>query len=654
MTMAARPVRPQEARVALSPRDVGTYPAGTFMPAFSPADQVAALVGGTTPLDLALAHAAQGREVFPFRLRRVEGKYTKTPLVKWSTVATSDEDQIRKWAQTWPRAAWGWRLPVGTVVADVDDAQAFAATGLDLAPTAGQTTVSGGSHWLYSGLDARQTVKVIDGLDTRVGGKGWVGLYSIDAFSGEVAPAPDWLLDLGTKTDQESDGSPITTRHGICEVMGAWRRVGLGEKQILAELRERFEDGRIASSDSARPWLDADFITLAAEAAKWTPAEELPPVLPVFIRQRVAPAPGPEDQIDAADLMKKIIPPKRWVVPGFLPQGFGVLASAPKVGKTRLCLQIVVAARLPEEEVLDKKVETRDVLFYCLENDEESVQGAIEELLHGREMPRGLTLLWTAPRLQGGLEEEINDWLVRHPVGLVVIDMLAKVRPARSGKSSRTSYDEDYDALSPLHDIARAHPGCTILILTHDRKAGSDDWMSKITGSRGVTGVGDFAIFIDRKRNAKDGVIYIDGRYFRETDDIPVNFRDGWYSSGTLKVITQSPVRDKILTWLEANGPAEPREVARGLGMLRNTADRLLLALLESGQLSRDARGYAVMDANTRPTSIIIITDGDTGDAGDAGDGNSTVPQVNYPIIISDGDDDDACVPTSSHVRHIA
>ena len=263
-------------------------------PAISPAGSDAAVASGTSPLDIALAHSARGREVFPFKLARKRGseRWDKQPLVRWTQVATTDEAQIRRWSAKWPQAQFGWRLPVGTVVADVDDQEAFEATEAILAPTAGQATPSGGYHRLYSGLDARQTVKVVPGLDTRVGGKGWVGLYNVDSFAGDVAPAPDWLLDIGAQAAQvASTHEPITTRHQITRLMGKWRRDGMGEKGILAELRDRLESGLIAASDPSRPWLDSDLVVLAKEAAKWTPAPPVPDApLEVHIREETVPA----------------------------------------------------------------------------------------------------------------------------------------------------------------------------------------------------------------------------------------------------------------------------------------------------------------------------------------------------------------------------
>jgi len=240
-------------------------------------------------LAIGLAHAALGREVFPFRLGAPDrsGHRDKKPLVKWTQVASTDPGQIRRWAKTLPQCHFGWRLPVGTVVVDVDDQGLFEATGLALPPTAGQTTPSGGFHRLYSGIGVKQTVKTIPGIDTRVGGKGFVGLYGRDAFAGEVAPVPDWLLEIGTDTvgplvSIDQDLPPYRTRQELTVLMGHWRRAGVDRDQILAGLLARYGDGRITESDASRPWTKADFAKLADEAAKWNSGE---------IEQRLTPIP---------------------------------------------------------------------------------------------------------------------------------------------------------------------------------------------------------------------------------------------------------------------------------------------------------------------------------------------------------------------------
>jgi hypothetical protein len=149
-------------------------------------------------LRIGLAHAARGRRVFPWRLvRQANSKARKTPLVGWQDEPTTDESTIMKWAKKYPGASWGWLLPPGYVVADLDDREAFAASGRTLPPAPGQMSrFSGGEHRLYvtTDPDPDQSVKDIPGLDTRVGGKGWIALYSEDAFEGEPPEAPAWLV----------------------------------------------------------------------------------------------------------------------------------------------------------------------------------------------------------------------------------------------------------------------------------------------------------------------------------------------------------------------------------------------------------------------------------------------------------------------------
>ncbi|MDP9270078.1 MAG: bifunctional DNA primase/polymerase, partial [Chloroflexota bacterium] len=230
-------------------------------------------------LEIALAHAALGRHVFPFRLSKPDasGHRDKRPLVKWTTAATTEEGTIRAWAKEFPTARYGWNLEPGLVVVDIDDAPAFRGTGLELPPAPSQTTPSGGTHHLYQGDGVKQTVKAVPGLDTRVGGKGFVGLYAVDAFTnGEALPPPPWLLEVGingTAPTEATEAEPITTRHEITVLMGRWRREGKTAAEIRTLLYGMYAEGTLTESNPADPWTKADLDKLAAEAAKWEAGE---------------------------------------------------------------------------------------------------------------------------------------------------------------------------------------------------------------------------------------------------------------------------------------------------------------------------------------------------------------------------------------------
>ena len=207
--------------------------------------------------DLALHHAALGRRVFPFRVERTpSGGRRKVPLVRWTVEATSDPGAVRAlWRSVHDRP--GWTLPEGVVVVDIDDPALFAAAGLSVTPTASQSTLrGGGSHHLYSlTRDVPQVADRSRGFDTRIGGRGWVGLYSAESFAGNVAPAPDWLYDLAdSRSASPVTEEPVSSRTEILSLAGRMRWAGLSGDEIESVLLGRLEDGRIYDADPADPW----------------------------------------------------------------------------------------------------------------------------------------------------------------------------------------------------------------------------------------------------------------------------------------------------------------------------------------------------------------------------------------------------------------
>lgn len=225
----------------------------------------------TAPLEIALTHARLGRCVFPIAITRgpaPEHKVRKTPLVKWSTEATCDEAAVlAQWQGRRGALAVGWRLPDGVAVVDVDDPALFAATGYALPDTATQRSISGrGWHSLYL-TDERavaQVTRQAEGFDTRVGGKGMVGLYALDSFDSEVAAAPAWLYDLKREARPVTD-EPISSRTDILALAGRLRWAGLDGDEIEAVLIGRLGDGRIYDADESDPWDDGHMTGIAQD-----------------------------------------------------------------------------------------------------------------------------------------------------------------------------------------------------------------------------------------------------------------------------------------------------------------------------------------------------------------------------------------------------
>src|SRR4051794_20853139 len=102
-------------------------------------------------LDIALAHAARGRRIFP-------ATADKKPLIDdFPNLATCDEATIREWWKQWPRANVAMSTD-GYCVIDSDckkgkNGQAellrLEMEGFELPPTMTQSTPSGGFHYIY-------------------------------------------------------------------------------------------------------------------------------------------------------------------------------------------------------------------------------------------------------------------------------------------------------------------------------------------------------------------------------------------------------------------------------------------------------------------------------------------------------------------------
>src|SRR5215218_9199597 len=141
----------------------------------------------------------------------------------------------------------------------------------------------------------------------------------------------------------------------------------------------------------------------------------------------------------ATDLMTRDLPPIEQIVRGILYEGVTVFAGKPKQGKTWLMLAMALDVASGSTALGNTPVQQGEVLYLALEDNQRRLQGRIKKLLAGREAPEGLHFATDWPRLHAGGLEALDKQLEELPgIKLVIVDTLARIKPARSKK--RTEY----------------------------------------------------------------------------------------------------------------------------------------------------------------------------------------------------------------------
>lgn len=554
-----------------------------------------------TRLDDARLLCERGWSVFPCNA-------DKTPIgeaVKHGHQdATNDPRRAKVWWRAFPDALIGVAVPDGMVIVDIDDPAAFGESGYDLPETFGQDTQrEGGAHFFYKYPDGypplKQMVKKVPGADTRVGGKGYVVAWQPANFPdlgvASIPDAPDWLWDVSSFDGDEADevrqpsdaakGERVVLKIGerdnrAASIVGSMHRQGIAPEIIRMTLLAMRDGGQIESSRE-EPFTDRDVNRIVRSITGY--------------RSEAAETQASRPKASyslAADLINQDIDPLEYFIDGILPEGFGVIAGAPKVGKSWLVLQAAVEIATGGALLGHGVIEARPVLYFALEDGPRRMQSRLQILIAKRDITLDkLQIAYVAPAITEGLEGDISAWLKEHDHGLVIIDVLAKVRPAAGGKGS--AYDEDYKLFGPIQNVIKAHKGSGIAVVTHKRKQGADDPLATIQGTTGVSGSADWTWMVDRARLKTTGEILVVGRDIASDMSIAAEFAAGW-SLSTKQTAGKSAEQNLVLEALQTDGPMTSREIAAFLNHGepaspddRRAANAKVIALAKEGLVDR-------------------------------------------------------------------
>jgi hypothetical protein len=291
---------------------------------------------------------------------------------------------------------------------------------------------------------------------------------------------------------------------------------------------------------------------------------------------------------DATALLMTQPTPVAYVIPQWLPEGLTLLVASPKLGKTTLALQIVLAL-VRGTTFWGEDVPRGKALMIDLETNERRLRRKLEHAGVTELEPGWLYYATAWPRGLLGVDE-IARVLEEDPaINLVVIDTLQRFRDSGTGKQN--AYAADYEALAPLQQLCRDRAGLSILVVHHKRKAAVDDPVDSINGSAAIAGAADGIWIMSRK--GSEYTLHIQARdWERDDDTFAIERADGaWHLTNAPRF---SANEAEVLKHLEIGGGMTSPQLAEALGIGRQAAYERLNRMKDRGLVRFDAKAWRV------------------------------------------------------------
>lgn len=317
--------------------------------------------------------------------------------------------------------------------------------------------------------------------------------------------------------------------------------------------------------------------------------------------------------------------PLVYAVQGLIPEGFCLLIGPPKAGKSWLTLGLLLAVSSPNGYALGaiSTGSARRVLYLALEDGDRRMQDRCRTLLgEGVEIPKRFHYMTRI--LPGMAVPTIEAFLRMFPdTALVVIDTLGKVMPpAMQGESA---YQRDYRVGGALKRIADDHPGLAVVVLHHDRKAGSEDFVDSVSGTHGLAGAADTIIVLARARQSTDGLLMVTGRDVEEAEYALTMVDASWCLDGAdLTAAAKNAVARRengtmsdrtadILAFVrEHPNGVGAADVVEAVGVDQDQARVYLSRLEKAGKIDKYKRGVygplATDPGSNRVSSVSTVT----------------------------------------------
>ncbi len=302
--------------------------------------------------------------------------------------------------------------------------------------------------------------------------------------------------------------------------------------------------------------------------------------------------------VNGAELAKRTYPEPRWLWDKIIPDsGLALLLAGKALGKTIFAIQLSDAISRGRPLFGIATAERTKTLFVEVEMNEARTMQRLRFM--GISVHDYISYAWDTPIGEDGLRS-LTARIIQDQYKFVVIDVLQAFWPR---KYDSNNYQDAYDLLLPLRQLANSLQ-CLILMITHARKADSDDWGDATIGSTGIKGNCDVILRIVRARGADEAILKISGNV-GEDREISLQFIRNPLSFVISDVspaeIGQTQERREILDAIrELGGTARPGQVAEILGKERSNISHTMQKMARIELLDVIAHGvYSIHGIHT-------------------------------------------------------
>jgi DNA-binding transcriptional ArsR family regulator len=297
----------------------------------------------------------------------------------------------------------------------------------------------------------------------------------------------------------------------------------------------------------------------------------------------------PIQTMSATDILSGNFDPPQERIEGLLTRGIALVAGRAKAGKTQLCMQGTISLATGEE-FLGHKVIPCGVLYLALEESPGSVQARLHNLgLIPGALIYPIYFSWDLQPLGSGGEDQLADFLQKHPeVQVVIIDPFVYVSP-KTNRKDLSWYEQDYQKIEILRPLVRERE-VTIILVHHLRKQEAEDPLLTVSGSTGLIAAVDTIWILQPKGNHK-AALTVRGRHLK-SEELALQF-DGlkWTYLGDGRLLDLPSTLKLVLDALSKSGEASLKDLAQKTGYSESQLRKYLQKLIEMGYVEQVERG---------------------------------------------------------------